>query len=152
MANKFALGQLENLSFFKQITYWAPQIVQVQSTVLPSIFLRAQPCIHYRGTVQQFVFFELCSLFISFFRCTFGVRRKIGQVHENRRGNSLFLWIFHNSQRNSCLFQKRGCYFLVRDIEEYSKNPCGEVICSLCQYWFLISVKEVQLLATRKVK
>ena len=40
----FALGQLENLRFFIQIICWAPCILQVQSTGLPSIFLRAQPC------------------------------------------------------------------------------------------------------------
>ena len=88
---------------------------------------------------------------ISSFRCTFGVRRKIGQVHENRRGNSLFLWIFHNSQRNSCLFQKRGCYFLVRDIEEYSKTHVEKLFVVYVSR-FLISLKEVLLLATRKVK
>ena len=40
----FALGQLENLTFFIQIICWAPWISQVQSTGLPSIFLRVQPC------------------------------------------------------------------------------------------------------------
>ena len=40
----FALGRLENLRFFIQIICWAPQILQFQSTGLPSIFLRAQPC------------------------------------------------------------------------------------------------------------
>ena len=40
----FALGQTENLTFFIQIIYWAPQILQVQSNGLPSIiFLTAQP-------------------------------------------------------------------------------------------------------------
>ena len=41
----FALGWLENLSFFIQIICWAPKISQVQSTGLPSIFLRAEPCV-----------------------------------------------------------------------------------------------------------
>ena len=40
----FALGRLENLRFFIKITCWAPWILQVQSTGVPSIFLRAQPC------------------------------------------------------------------------------------------------------------
>ena len=40
----FALGQLENLRFFTQIICWAPWILQFQSSGLPSIFLRAQPC------------------------------------------------------------------------------------------------------------
>ena len=40
----FALGRLENLRFFIQIIWWAPWILQFQSTGLPSIFLRAQPC------------------------------------------------------------------------------------------------------------
>ena len=35
----FALGRRENLRFFKQIICWAPRILQVQSTRLPSIFL-----------------------------------------------------------------------------------------------------------------
>ena len=39
----FALGRLENLRFFIQIICWAPWILQVKSTGLPSIFLRAQP-------------------------------------------------------------------------------------------------------------
>ena len=37
----FALGWRENLRFFKQIICWAPRILQVQSTGLPSIFLKA---------------------------------------------------------------------------------------------------------------
>ena len=41
----FAPGQLENLRFFIQIICWAPLILQFQSIGLPSIFLRAQPCI-----------------------------------------------------------------------------------------------------------
>ena len=41
----FALGRLENLRFFIQIICWAPWILQFQSTGLPSIFLRAQPCL-----------------------------------------------------------------------------------------------------------
>ena len=40
----FALGRLENHRFFIQIICWAPQILQIQRTGLPSIFLRAQPC------------------------------------------------------------------------------------------------------------
>ena len=40
----FAPGRLENLRFFIQIICWANHMLQVQSTVLPSIFLRAQPC------------------------------------------------------------------------------------------------------------
>ena len=43
----FAPGRLENLIFFIQITYWAPQILQVQSTGHPSIFLRAQTCAYF---------------------------------------------------------------------------------------------------------
>ena len=43
----FASGRLENLIFFIQITYWAPQILQVQSTGHPSIFLRAQTCAYF---------------------------------------------------------------------------------------------------------
>ena len=39
----FALGRLENLRFFIQIICWVPWMLQVQSTGLPSIFLRAQP-------------------------------------------------------------------------------------------------------------
>ena len=39
----FVLGRLENFSFFIQIICWAHWISQVQSTGLPSIFLRAQP-------------------------------------------------------------------------------------------------------------
>ena len=39
----FARGWPGNLSVFIQIICWAPSIVQVQSTGLPSIFLRAQP-------------------------------------------------------------------------------------------------------------
>ena len=39
----FAPGRLENLRFFIQIICWANHMLQVQSTVLPSIFLRPQP-------------------------------------------------------------------------------------------------------------
>ena len=42
----FSLGRLENLRFFIPIICWAPQILQFQSTGLPSIFLRAQPWTH----------------------------------------------------------------------------------------------------------
>ena len=38
-------AQLENLRFFIQIICWAPQILHFQSTGLPSIFLRTEPCI-----------------------------------------------------------------------------------------------------------
>ena len=41
----FALGRLENLNFFIQIICWAPWISQVHNSGLPSIFLRAQPCV-----------------------------------------------------------------------------------------------------------
>ena len=40
----FAPGQLENLTLFIEIIYWAPWISQVENTGLPSIFLRAQFC------------------------------------------------------------------------------------------------------------
>ena len=52
----FALGRLENLRFFIQIISWAPWILQIHSTELPSIFLRAQPCIRYslnKGQVSE---------------------------------------------------------------------------------------------------
>ena len=41
----FALGLIENLTIFVQIKCWVPWISQVQSTGLPSIFLRTQPCV-----------------------------------------------------------------------------------------------------------
>ena len=60
----FALGQLENLRFFVQIICWAPWILQVQCTGLPSIFLRAQswvvPC--YLPFSLAFLFFFLLLL------------------------------------------------------------------------------------------
>ena len=60
----FALGQLENLRFFVQIICWAPWILQVQCTGLPSIFLRAQswvvPC--YLPFFVAFLFFFLLLL------------------------------------------------------------------------------------------
>ena len=40
----FVIGRLENLRFFIQITCWAPWILQFQTTGLPPIFLRTQPC------------------------------------------------------------------------------------------------------------
>ena len=40
----FDLGRQENLRFFIQIICWAPWILQIHSTRLPTIFLRAQPC------------------------------------------------------------------------------------------------------------
>ena len=52
----FAPWRLENLRFFIQIICWAPWILQVQSTGLPSIFLRTQPCIRYslnKGQVSE---------------------------------------------------------------------------------------------------
>ena len=55
----FALGWLENLRFFIQIICWAPWILQVQSTGLPSIFLRAQPC---KGS--QFRYYSILIYFI----------------------------------------------------------------------------------------
>ena len=41
----FFLGQIGNLSFFIEIICWAPWISQVQSTGLPSIFPKAEPCL-----------------------------------------------------------------------------------------------------------
>ena len=41
----FALGRLKNLNFFIQIICWAPYISQLHNSGLPSIFLRAQPCV-----------------------------------------------------------------------------------------------------------
>ena len=41
----FVLWRLENLCFFTEIICWANWISQVQSTGLPLIFLRAQPCL-----------------------------------------------------------------------------------------------------------
>ena len=49
----FVLGRLENLSFFIEIICWAPWISQVQSTGLPSIFVRAQPCVKATESVKQ---------------------------------------------------------------------------------------------------
>ena len=49
----FALGWLENLRFFIQIICWAPWILQVRSTRLPSIFLRAQPCLYTYSIVSR---------------------------------------------------------------------------------------------------
>ena len=52
----FAPGRLEDLRFFIQIICWAPWILQVQRTGLPSIFLRAHPCIRYslnKGQVSE---------------------------------------------------------------------------------------------------
>ena len=47
-------GQLENLvSFFIEIIFWAPWISQVQSTGLPLIFVRAQPCVKATESVKQ---------------------------------------------------------------------------------------------------
>ena len=40
----FVIGRLENLRFFIQIKCWAPWILQFQTTGLPPIFLRTQPC------------------------------------------------------------------------------------------------------------
>ena len=45
LAPNFYPRRLKNLRFFIQIICWAPWILQLQSTGLPSIFLRAQPCI-----------------------------------------------------------------------------------------------------------
>ena len=41
----FAPGQPGNLSFFIKSICWAPWISQFQSTELPSIFHKAQPCV-----------------------------------------------------------------------------------------------------------
>ena len=49
----FVLGRLENLSFFLEIICWAPWISQVQSTGLPSIFVRAQPWVKATQSVKQ---------------------------------------------------------------------------------------------------
>ena len=49
----FVLGRLENLSFFIEIVCWATWISQVQSTGLPSIFVRAQPCVKATQSVKQ---------------------------------------------------------------------------------------------------
>ena len=57
----FALGQIENLRFFIQIICWAPWILLVQSTGLPSIFLRAQ---HWTNIERELIW---CFFFISWF-------------------------------------------------------------------------------------
>ena len=43
MGRPFDPGRLEKLRVFVDIIYWAPWISLVQSTKLPSIFLKAQP-------------------------------------------------------------------------------------------------------------
>ena len=52
----FALDRLENLTFFIQILYWAPWILQVPSTGLPSSFLKAPRVRHIIPTSSH----ELC--------------------------------------------------------------------------------------------
>ena len=54
-----ALGWQDNLSFFIQIMCWAPYILQVQSTGLPSIFLTAQTFLSYRMLSCLPVWFSL---------------------------------------------------------------------------------------------
>ena len=49
----FVLGRLENLSFFIEIICWASWISHVQSTGLPSIFVRAQPRVKATQSVKQ---------------------------------------------------------------------------------------------------
>ena len=49
----FALVQLENERSFIQIICWAPWILQVQSTGLPSIFNRARPCLRFYYTFKM---------------------------------------------------------------------------------------------------
>ena len=56
----FAPGRLENLRFFIQIICWTNHMLQVQSTVLPSIFLRAQ--LHQLTNRQCSVQAKICVL------------------------------------------------------------------------------------------
>ena len=58
----FVLGRLENLSFFIEIICWAHWISQAQSTGLPSIFSRAQPCTVYSEYTVQVYFLTMTFL------------------------------------------------------------------------------------------
>ena len=58
------LGWLENLNFFVEIIRWAHWISQVQSTVLPSIFLRAQPWISYRRCGEKLIKYQANSSWV----------------------------------------------------------------------------------------
>ena len=58
------LGWLENLNFFVEIVRWIYWISQVQSTGLPSIFLRAQPCISYRRCGEKLIKYQANSSWV----------------------------------------------------------------------------------------
>ena len=66
----FAPWRLENLIFLIQITYRVPQILQVQSTGHPSIFLSAQTCAYFCAlstpriseTISLYIFWLFCKL------------------------------------------------------------------------------------------
>ena len=56
LARNFCSRATRKSQIFIQIISWAPWILQVQSTGLPSIFLRTQPCIRYslnKGQVSE---------------------------------------------------------------------------------------------------
>ncbi len=47
-------------------------------------------------------------------RCSSGVRGAIGEVHENRGGHYLLVWLRHYRQRYSCVLQERRHHLCVR--------------------------------------
>ncbi len=49
-----------------------------------------------------------------FHRCSSGVRGAIGEVHENRGGHYLLVWLRHHRQRYSSVLQERRHHLCVR--------------------------------------
>ena len=78
----FALGRLENLRFFIQIICWAPWILQFQSTGLPSIFLRAQPCNLLQSLpIRAILYFLLFLCYSNVLRGRISVSLSLAAVH-----------------------------------------------------------------------
>lgn len=49
-------------------------------------------------------------------RCSPGVGDPSGQIHENRRGHHLLVWLCNHCQRHPCLLQEGGHHFCVSSI------------------------------------
>lgn len=68
------------------------------------------------------------------YRCTFGTGGSLGQVHANRRGDYLFLWLCNNCKCNTCIFQERGYSVCVSAFFRLILDFLNRFLISMCDY------------------
>ena len=140
------LGWLENLNFFVEIIRWAHWISQVQSTVLPSIFLRAQPWISYRRCGEKLIKYQANSswvimsviLMTTLFNKALILQGEIwcwsllGLKRLNRLHHAQICYIFGKLRRvfESIEFQKKAQFYYLR-LHVVLASKLFSVVCCL---------------------